>query len=429
MWGVGYVCRLPPVVVPSSLLLILMLGCMLGGGIAVGRYTPRGWKGGLYVGILSATLSLLILGSLLGGEHPNEVVPPALWWVPGSFVVAAMLGVIGAAWGSRMPYRGGGVINWRAVFARVAAAATLLLLIVGGLVTSHEAGLAVVDWPNSFGYNMFLYPLSRMTGGIYYEHAHRLMGSLVGLTTLVLAIYLQRTEPRAWLRRFAWAALLIVIVQGVLGGLRVTGRLTLSTSRADISPSLTLAVVHGVLGQVFFGMLVAMSVFVSTSWRSARAPTPAATAETDRTLNTLLIGMLMVQLVLGAILRHLTGGLMIHLTFAVPVLLLALTCGVRAWGLYADQPIIRRVGQTLVILTLVQVALGIAALVATGATAGEQPRPAIDVRLTTAHQAGGAVLLACAVMLMLWSYRLLSPQSTPPPFQPEPYPPVPDEVG
>ena len=88
-------------------------------------------------------------------------------------------------------------------------------------MTSAEAGLAVADWPTSFGYNMFLYPFSRMTGGIYYEHAHRLLGALVGLTTLVLALFLQRVETRRWVRRLGWAALLMVVVQGVLGGLRV----------------------------------------------------------------------------------------------------------------------------------------------------------------------------------------------------------------
>ena len=80
-------------------------------------------------------------------------------------------------------------LGFTAVHANVTVAATFLLVVAGGLVTSNEAGLAVVDWPNSFGYNMFLYPLAKMTGGIYYEHAHRLYGSLVGLTTIVLAGY------------------------------------------------------------------------------------------------------------------------------------------------------------------------------------------------------------------------------------------------
>ena len=123
------------------------------------------------------------------------------------------------------------------------------------MVTGQQAGLAVVDWPNSFGSNMFLYPLSRMTGGVFYEHAHRLLGSLVGLTTLVLAVFLWRTDERRGVKLLAAAALLLVIVQGVLGGLRVTGRFTSSMDPAHTDPNLTLAIVHGVTGQVFLSVL------------------------------------------------------------------------------------------------------------------------------------------------------------------------------
>ena len=94
---------------------------------------------------------------------------------------------------------------------------------VGWCERSTGTGLAVVDWPNSFGYNMFLYPFSRMTGGIYYEHAHRLFGALVGLTTVVLAAMLQVRDARPWVRRLGWATVALVGIQGLLGGLRVTG--------------------------------------------------------------------------------------------------------------------------------------------------------------------------------------------------------------
>ncbi|MBW7939502.1 MAG: COX15/CtaA family protein, partial [Candidatus Omnitrophica bacterium] len=137
----------------------------------------------------------------------------------------------------------------------VGVAATFLLIIVGGLVTSNDAGLAVVDWPNSFGYNMFLYPLSRMTGGIYYEHAHRLFGSLVGITTLVITFHLFRVDQRKWVKNFSLLVLAVVIAQGILGGLRVTGKFTLATSPEEVAPSLTLALVHGVLGQFFLGLM------------------------------------------------------------------------------------------------------------------------------------------------------------------------------
>ncbi len=197
MWFVGYLCRMPPAAVPSWLLALLLLGCLAGGGFVAGRLGARGWRSGLAAGLLSSVVNLLILGSLLGGARADQVVPSALWWIPGSLLLGAGLASAGAAAGARSRGSGVGAVNWTGALAGVAAAATLLQLLVGGLVTGEKAGLSVVDWPNSFGYNMFLYPLSRMTGGIYYEHAHRLFGSLVGLTTVVFAAHLLAAERRS----------------------------------------------------------------------------------------------------------------------------------------------------------------------------------------------------------------------------------------
>ena len=411
MWAAGYACRFPPVIVPSWLLLLLMLACLFGGGFVMGRHTSRTWRSGACVGMLSAALNLLILGSLLTGDQPNRIVPSALWWIPGSMMVAGVLGAAGAVAGSVSRRADTHCSNWTAVFAKVGAVATLMLLVAGGVVTGKEAGLAVVDWPNSFGYNMFLYPLSRMTGGVYYEHSHRLLGSLVGLTTLVLAIHLQRTERRRWLRRFAWFALLAVVIQGILGGLRVTGRLTLSTSPEDTAPSIILAIVHGVLGQAFFGMIVAIAVFTSSSWQRDRVSTVTRSARTDRILGIILTVALVVQLVFGAILRHVTAGLLIHISLAVVVVLVALICALRAWGLHEGMPPLPSLGRALMPLVGLQVALGIAALIAVGIRPADSPPSTSDVILTTTHQAVGAVLLACVVTLMAWCHRLLEPEA------------------
>ena len=139
----------------------------------------------------------------------------------------------------------------------MAAAATLLVVIAGGLVTSLDAGMAVPDWPSSFGSNMFLYPLARMTGGVYYEHAHRLYGSLVGLTTIVLAVVVWRTDRRRWLRGFAVLLVVMVVAQGVMGGFRVT-----LTNRH-------LAAAHGIFGQVFFATVVLAWTFLTRAWIDA----------------------------------------------------------------------------------------------------------------------------------------------------------------
>src|ERR1700736_5158920 len=106
-------------------------------------------------------------------------------------------------------------------FATLVAACTALLVLAGSLVTSTGSGLAVPDWPTSYGWNMFTFPPSKWVGGILYEHGHRLIASTVGFFTIVLAIWLWRAEPRRWMRRLGLAALGAVILQGLLGGLTV----------------------------------------------------------------------------------------------------------------------------------------------------------------------------------------------------------------
>jgi cytochrome c oxidase assembly protein subunit 15 len=407
MWFLGYLSRMPGANVPAWLLAAGLLGCMLGGGFLAGRLSERGWRAGLAVGLLAAAINLLVLGSLLGGARPNQVVPSAVWWLPGSLLLGAMVGAAAAALGSTTRRHGAKSPSWSAVFAAVAAAATLLQLLVGGVVTGNAAGLAVVDWPNSFGYNMFLYPLSRMTGGVYYEHAHRLFGTLVGLTTLVLAIHLLRVEHRPLVRRLALLAVLVVVVQGILGGLRVTGTFTFSSSPEAMAPSITLAIVHGVLGPAFFGLMIALAVLTSPTWTGERTPTNSSHAPADRTLAVMLMGIVLIQLILGAIQRHLSRGLLVHITFAVVVLVMTLVSGARLWGLYRAQPLLERLGKALIIFGGVQVVLGFLAFFTVEARVEAAPRAGWEVLLTTAHQAGGSVLLACTVMAALWTRRLL----------------------
>src|SRR5436190_21339347 len=105
--------------------------------------------------------------------------------------------------------------------ALIVAWATFPLIFIGGLVTSKDAGLSVPDWPNSYGYNMFLFPPRLWNGGIFYEHTHRLYASFVGLLTVVLAIWTWFGEKRMWVRVLGLSCLSMVIIQGVLGGLRV----------------------------------------------------------------------------------------------------------------------------------------------------------------------------------------------------------------
>ena len=406
MWAVAYIGRLPAVMAPGWVILFLMVFMVALWGRVAGLLTGGGWRAGLAVGGTAAVLNLLILGSLLSPAAGTGVTPSALWWVPGSILIVGLVAALASALSSRQGPAGDA--DWTAMFSKVAVGATFLLVVAGGLVTSNEAGLAVVDWPNSFGYNMFLYPLSRMTGGIYYEHAHRLFGSLVGLTTVVLAFHLWRVGAPQRVRRMALAAVVLVIVQGLLGGLRVTGHFTLSVDAGVMAPSIALAVLHGVLGQVFLGLMVSLAVVTSRAWKGASPPQERRESGADRSLHIALVSTLVFQLVLGAVQRHLAELIVVHVSLAAVVTVIAVAAGLRAWGLYQGEGPIRRLGRVLMTVVCIQVTLGIAALAVTQGQAVVGNPTTLEVTLATAHQACGAVLLAVAVMLMLWTRRLFT---------------------
>jgi heme a synthase len=122
------------------------------------------------------------------------------------------------------------------------------------MVTSKGVGLAVPDWPTTFGYNMFLFPVSKWVGGIFFEHTHRLIASTVGFLTIILAVWIWRADGRRWMRNLGFAALGAVILQGVLGGLRVT------LLKDEIG------IFHALLAQAFLGMLVVITLATSKSW-------------------------------------------------------------------------------------------------------------------------------------------------------------------
>lgn len=409
MWFTGYVSRLPEVALPPAVVGPLLLSLLVAGGAVAGRLGTRGWRGGLRAGALTSVLNLLVLGSLLAGADPNRLTPSAAFWLPGSLVLGAALGALGGAVGARGRREGRGELNWTGAFASVAASATLALLAIGGLVTGHGAGLAVADWPNSFGYNMFLYPLSRMTGGIYFEHAHRLFGSLVGLTTVVLAVHLWRVDRRRWMRGLAAAAVVMVSAQGLLGGLRVTGRLTLSTDAAVLAPSTPLALVHGVLGQLFFATLIGIAVLTSRAWADGRRSREHPDAHTERLLAAGLVVAVVAQLLLGALQRHLARGLVVHITMAGVVAVLALVVGSRLWGLYPEMRPLPAWGKALLGVVSVQLLLGLAALVAVGGLDASAPRAGWRALVTTLHQTTGAVLLGMSVASGLLVCRRLRP--------------------
>jgi cytochrome c oxidase assembly protein subunit 15 len=253
---------------------------------------------------------------------------------------------------------------------------------------------------------MFVYPLSRMTGGIYFEHAHRLYGALVGLTTLVLAGTLLVTERRRWLRGVALVSVAMVIGQGVMGGLRV------------VEQSVPLAIFHGVFAQVFLSTIGLVWAFTSTTWREAPPADPGARSG-DRILTALLLGLTLVQVILGAMYRHhvtpetpLTGAGLAHFMLAVFVAGFAVIVGLRAVTEKGAPPVFRRLGGAVLGVVVLQLVLGVAALIPLMARRDDWNT--IEVLLATAHQANGAIFLALVTQLFAW-VRRLSPEDRPPP--------------
>lgn len=187
------------------------------------------------------------------------------------------------------------------LFAAFTAVFTLFLICVGGLVTSHGAGMAVPDWPTTYGYNMFAFPFSQwlFTGnGIFYEHSHRLVASGVGLLTVILSVWLWLKEERRWLRWLGVAALISVCVQGLLGGLRVT-------LYKD-----ELGIFHATLAQLFFLLVSAIAFFLSNAWQ--RLSSAPRTIEFHRLFRPALLTasvLILFQLILGATMRHQHAGL------------------------------------------------------------------------------------------------------------------------
>lgn len=413
LWCLGFFARMPPFVWPSPLL----AGVFVLVWIGAGRFAARqggGWPAAVGAGLALAVLNLLILGSLLTGDEPNELLPSAVLWVPGFLAAGAALGAVGGALARGAP-ASRSEAEWTALLARIAATATLALVFVGGLVTSREAGLAVVDWPNSYGYHMFLYPLSRMTGGVYYEHAHRLFGSLVGLTTLALAARILRFDARGSVKLLAIGAVVLVIGQGILGGLRVTGHFTWSDSPDVTRPNLTLAMVHGVAGQVFFAWMVAIAAVCSRTWRERTGARTDDGAGTDRSLAATLLVVLVVQLILGVRARHLGEGVMAHMTFAVVVLGVAVALAARLVARNEDIRALRSSGAALLGHVGTQVVLGFLAYVAV-ARRGDAPDPtSFEVWIATLHQTVGSLLFANAALVLLWTHRLVAPLTAAPP--------------
>jgi cytochrome c oxidase assembly protein subunit 15 len=201
-------------------------------------------------------------------------------------------------------------------------------------------------------------------------------------------------DRRGWVKLVAWGIFVAVCVQGFLGGTRVTEKST------------ALAIIHGMFAQIVFAAMASLAAVTCRAF-TYTAPSTKGAASTDRMFSTVLVGALVVQLMLGALVRHTNSLVMMHITMAAFVTLVALAAGVRAWGLHGNVRQVKRAGLAVVGLVCLQLCLGVVALVMRPGP-GDEPTVA-GAFLTTAHQANGAALLALSSVLWVWTWRLLVP--------------------
>lgn len=313
---------------------------------------------------------------------------------------------------------------WLHRLAVVAAAVTFVVLVSGGNVTSRDAGLAVPDGYTVFGHVLWAFPYSQWVGNVFHEHIHRLNGSVIGMLSIVLAVCLVATEKRRrWVRLAGLVMVLMVLVQGALGAMRVN---QISTA---------LAVVHAVHGQLVFCMMVLLAAAASRYGQGMLRPVSAKVDPMLGRLSLAVWGVMVVQLILGAVVRHTGSGLAIpdfpsayggfvppltdsgvraaidrmpyeqvvgyytagqvgvhwaHRMWAVVVAGLVVWLATAVHRRAGGETALTRPAMGMMVLLVVQVALG-AMVIWTGRTP--------DV--ATAHQAVGAALLGLATLLAL----------------------------
>lgn len=296
--------------------------------------------------------------------------------------------------------------------------ATFPLIWVGGLVTTYSAGMSVPDWPTTFGYNLFLYPWQTWLLGpwdLFIEHGHRLLGAFVGLLTIALNITVWRNDRRVWMRYVSLAALVAVIVQGVLGGARV------------IQNDILLARIHGCFGPAFFGLCVAIAVLTSARWRDRSTVKTHPQAGKLHRLAAITVFLSYVQLVIGAHLRHLPVDLhpetfrvtvFFHLLMAAILFVHILLLTIRVLRHHDGEKSLCFPALGLGALMALQLVLGPATWVvkyswpamlsgfdfAAGFTV--QADSYVQAMLVTAHVATGSLVFVTGVMLALRSFRL-----------------------
>lgn len=249
-------------------------------------------------------------------------------------------------------------------------------------MTSKEAGLSVPDWPLSYGQVM-----PEMTGGVFFEHGHRMVATTVGFLTIILAVWLYRAEPRKWMKKLGFVALGAVIVQGLLGGLTV---------KLLLPPAVSVS--HACLAQLFFSLTVAIALFTSKSWLAGPEPVIDHGWPSLRGLATLTPVMVLMQIALGAAFRHRAIGVLPHVIFSMFVTLVVLFTATFVLHQFPEHRALGTAAKALLGITFLQVMLGIGAYYTRAQAASD---PLAMVLTTVAHVATGGLTLASSVVLAI----------------------------
>ena len=283
-------------------------------------------------------------------------------------------------------------------FALLATIFTWPLLFVGGLVTTYKVGMAVPDWPTTFGMNMFLYDMTQASWAVFGEHTHRLYGAAVGLFTLLLAVDFWIFDRRRWVKGLGLVAVLMVIGQGLLGGMRVQWNSTL------------FAAFHGCFGQAFFGFMVGLCVLTGRSWvTGGRRLVPDA--RKFRALTATALGLVYSQVIIGAWLRHFMdfNALVVHSIVAFLVFGHLSAVVTKVWRRRADVPELVPAAMALGGLLVLQIALGLGAWWLLRPYDGiARPVTLVAALIRTSHQANAGLVLAAVVVLSLRSFGQLA---------------------
>jgi cytochrome c oxidase assembly protein subunit 15 len=282
---------------------------------------------------------------------------------------------------------------WLHRYATFIAFCTFLLIVAGALVTSNDAGLSVPDWPTSFG----TFRMPRMVGGVKFEHGHRMIAGTVGILTILLALWIWRVEARRWVGWVAFAAVMAVFAQALLGGITVLFYLPVAISTA-----------HATLGQIFFCLASSLAFFTGADWKWDETKVEDTANPPFQLFTTITTGVILVQLILGAVYRHSKVGIITpHVVGACVVTLLVGHLVSTALMRFSKQPGLLRPALLLGGLVVTQLFLGIGSyFMKMAARSAPQPLPPV-VDITTAHVTVGALILLTSLYLTYQARRFL----------------------